>query len=79
MVLGEDVAGEVLEVGSNAKHNFYVGQRVMAHTMGLDKGPAYGGFQLYPVLKAATTSPIPNDMSFTEAISGCQSRHTSSN
>lgn len=35
--------------------------------MGLRNGPAYGGFQLYPVLKTATTSPIPDDISFTEA------------
>jgi NADPH:quinone reductase-like Zn-dependent oxidoreductase len=67
MILGEDVAGEVFEVGSNLKDRFHVGQRVMAHTMGLNKGSAYGGFQLYPVSIAATTSPIPEDMSFSEA------------
>ncbi|KUJ19384.1 GroES-like protein [Mollisia scopiformis] len=67
VVMGEDVAGEILEVGTNAKHNFHVGQRVMAHTVGFDKGSSYGGFQLYPVLRAAITSPIPDDLSFTEA------------
>ena len=67
IVLGEDVAGEVLEVGLNSKHNFHVGERVISHTMGLRNGPAYGGFQLYPVLNTATTSPIPDEISFTEA------------
>ena len=66
-ILGEDVAGEVLYVGSAVKNNFHVGQRVMSHALGRAKGNAYGGFQLYPVLNAATTSPIPDDISFTEA------------
>jgi NADPH:quinone reductase-like Zn-dependent oxidoreductase len=67
LILGEDVAGEVLEVGSNLKAKFHVGQRVMAHTMGLGMGSAHGGFQLYPVLTAATASEIPDDMSFSDA------------
>jgi NADPH:quinone reductase-like Zn-dependent oxidoreductase len=68
MILGEDVAGEVLQVGSNVKDKFHIGQRVMAHTLGLAKGPAHGGFQVYPILTAATTSLIPADMSFTDAV-----------
>lgn len=67
LILGEDVAGEVLQVGSNLKDEFHVGDRVIAHTMGLGKGAAYGGFQLYPVLTAATTARIPDDMSFSDA------------
>jgi len=39
----------------------------MSHTVGLDKGLAYGGFQLYPTLIGATTSLIPNDISYAEA------------
>lgn len=66
-ILGEDVAGEVLTVGSNLKDKFQVGQRVMSHTMGLGLGPAYGGFQLYPVVIAATTSLIPDNIPYTEA------------
>lgn len=68
VILGEDVAGEVLEVGSNLKSKFEVGQRVISSTLGLSKGPAYGGFQLYPVLTPATTSVIPDEISFTEAV-----------
>ncbi|KAG0652629.1 Zinc-binding alcohol dehydrogenase domain-containing cipB [Hyphodiscus hymeniophilus] len=67
LILGEDVAGEVLQVGSNLKDRFQVGDRVMAHTMGLGLGSAYGGFQLYPILTAATTSKIPDGMSFRDA------------
>jgi len=66
-ILGEDVAGEVLYVGSSVKNKFHVGQRVISHALGRAKGNAYGGFQLYPVLNAATTSPIPDNISFTEA------------
>jgi NADPH:quinone reductase-like Zn-dependent oxidoreductase len=66
-VPGEDVAGELLEVGSKLEDRFHVGQRVMAHTTGLSKGPAYGGFQLYPILTAAITSPIPDNTTFSEA------------
>lgn len=66
-ILGEDVAGEVIKVGSKLKDQFHVGQRVISHTLGLGRGPAYGGFQLFPVLTAALTSPIPDDISFSEA------------
>ncbi|PVH77234.1 GroES-like protein [Cadophora sp. DSE1049] len=67
VILGEDVAGEVVEVGSKIKSKFSVGDRVMAHPLGLGNGAAYGGFQLYPVLKAATVSKIPESVSFKEA------------
>jgi NADPH:quinone reductase-like Zn-dependent oxidoreductase len=66
-ILGEDVAGEVLQVGLNLKYSFQVGDRVIAHTLGLGRGPAYGGFQLYPVVGGATTSLVPEHVSFTEA------------
>ncbi|KAI1268036.1 putative zinc-binding alcohol dehydrogenase domain-containing protein cipB [Xylariaceae sp. FL1019] len=55
---GEDVAGEVVEVGSDVK-NFAVGDRVA----GLSKE----GFQKYPVLTECTTFKIPDGMSFEEA------------
>jgi NADPH:quinone reductase-like Zn-dependent oxidoreductase len=67
VILGEDVAGEVVEVGTKAKSKFAVGDRVMAHPLGLGNGAAYSGFQLYPVLKAATVSKIPDSLTFKEA------------
>lgn len=67
VILGEDVAGEIVEVGSKSKSKFSVGDRVMAHPLGLGNGAAYGGFQLYPVLKVATVSKIPDSISFEEA------------
>ncbi|KAI0163902.1 putative zinc-binding alcohol dehydrogenase domain-containing protein cipB [Xylariaceae sp. FL1272] len=57
-LMGEDVAGEVVEVGSNVK-NFAVGDRVA--------GLAKQGFQKYPVLAECTTFKIPDGMSFEEA------------
>ena len=67
VILGEDVAGEIVEVGSKIKPKFSVGDRVMAHPLGLGNGAAHGGFQLYPVLKAATVSKIPDSITFEEA------------
>src|ERR1700754_1264771 len=42
-ILGEDIAGEVLEVGKNVT-GFKKGDRVIAHALGLGIGSAYGGF-----------------------------------
>ena len=66
-ILGEDVAGEVVCVASNIMDRFHVGDRVLAHTLGLGKGAAYGGFQSYPLLAAATAAVIPDDLSYSEA------------
>ncbi|KAE9374049.1 zinc-binding oxidoreductase CipB [Stipitochalara longipes BDJ] len=66
-ILGEDVAGVVLSIGSSLSGKFHIGDRVMAHALGLGNGNAYGGFQLYPLLKAATTSLIPDSLSFVDA------------
>lgn len=57
-VLGEDVAGKVLHVGSKIK-KFKVGDRVIAHASGLGRGSVYGGFQLYPTINAALTAVVP--------------------
>jgi NADPH:quinone reductase-like Zn-dependent oxidoreductase len=68
-VLGEDVAGEVVEVGS-AVTRFAVGDRVLAYAVGMEKGrrhEAEGGFQLYTVARALLAAPIPDGMPFEEA------------
>ncbi|EXJ61693.1 hypothetical protein A1O7_02122 [Cladophialophora yegresii CBS 114405] len=65
-ILGEDVAGEVLEVGKDAEA-FKKGDRVIAHALGLGSGPPYGGFQLYPRVKVATVARIPDDLEFKRA------------
>lgn len=67
-ILGEDVAGEVLEVGKNLKHKYNIGSRVIAHSLGLGLGPAYGGFQLHPVVKGVGVSLVPDHVSFAEAV-----------
>ncbi|KIX92683.1 uncharacterized protein Z520_11535 [Fonsecaea multimorphosa CBS 102226] len=66
-ILGEDVAGEVLEVGKNVKR-FKKGDRVIAHALGLGTGNAYGGFQLYPRAKIETVAKIPDDLDFKSAV-----------
>ncbi len=68
-VLGSDVAGEVVEVGS-AVTRFRVGDRVLAHAVGTDKDSnraAGGGFQQYTVVLERMTCPIPDTMPFADA------------
>ena len=66
-ILGEDVAGEVLEVGKDVK-GFKKGDRVIAHALGLGNGSAYGGFQLYPRCKVETAAKIPDGIDFEKAV-----------
>ncbi|KAK5056098.1 hypothetical protein LTR84_012651 [Exophiala bonariae] len=64
-ILGDDVAGEVVEVGAAVKAagTFKPGDRVIAHALGLGaNNPQYGGFQLYPKLKIVTAAKIPDDI-----------------
>ncbi|MEF2977044.1 zinc-binding alcohol dehydrogenase family protein [Subtercola sp. YIM 133946] len=68
-VLGEDVAGEVVEVGS-AVTRFSVGDRVLAYVVGMEKGRNHqpeGGFQLYSVARAMLAAPLPESLSFEQA------------
>ena len=68
-VLGEDLAGEVVEVGSGVTR-FKVGDRVLGHAVGTDKGrnrAAEGAFQMYTVLLAHMASPIPSTLSYEQA------------
>ncbi|MFD3448445.1 zinc-binding alcohol dehydrogenase family protein [Microbacteriaceae bacterium 4G12] len=69
-VLGEDVAGEVVEVGSGVSR-FRVGDRVLAYAVGMEKGRAHraeGGFQLFPVVLESLAAPIPDGMAFEDAV-----------
>ncbi|KAJ9646835.1 hypothetical protein H2204_000527 [Knufia peltigerae] len=66
-ILGDDVAGEVMEVGKDVK-NLKKGDRVIAHALGLAKGHAYGGFQLYPRLTTTVVAKIPQNLEFNHAV-----------
>lgn len=68
-VLGEDVAGEVVEVGE-AVTRFGVGDRVLAYAVGMEKGRNHqpeGGFQSYTVARAQLAAGIPDTMTFEDA------------
>jgi NADPH:quinone reductase-like Zn-dependent oxidoreductase len=67
-ILGEDLVGEVLDVGSNLRKQYNIGSRIMAHTWGLRSGPKYGAFQLYPAVHPETACLIPDDISFEDAV-----------
>lgn len=68
-VLGTDLAGEVVEVGSGVTR-FTVGDRVLAHAVGTDKdtnSSARGAFQDYSVVLERLASPIPDTLPYEEA------------
>jgi len=68
-VLGEDVAGEVVEIGAGVTR-FAIGDRAFAYAVGMEKGRdpvAEGGFQQYTVVREILTAPIPADLSFEQA------------
>lgn len=68
-ILGTDVAGEVVAVGSGVS-NFKVGDRVLAALVWADEkvnDPAHGGFQLYTVAQQRLVTLIPADMSYEQA------------
>ncbi|CAG7953846.1 unnamed protein product [Penicillium salamii] len=67
-ILGEDAAGVVEAVGSGVTR-FIKGQRVIAHCHGLvTRNPANSSFQLYPVVTEALAAPIPDSLSFEQAV-----------
>ncbi len=66
-VLGSDVAGEVVEIGS-AISRFKVGDRVLGHAVGLvNNNPSQRAFQTYTVLPAHMASLIPSTLSYESA------------
>jgi NADPH:quinone reductase-like Zn-dependent oxidoreductase/short subunit dehydrogenase-like uncharacterized protein len=68
-VIGYDVAGEVVAVGSGVTR-FGVGDRVCSLALGAEKDhndSAEGAFQLYPVLSENVTAPIPDAMTYEQA------------
>jgi len=68
-VLGCDLAGDVVEVGS-AVTRFRVGDRVLGHAVGTDKkrnNPAEGAFQNYTVVLAHMAAPLPDSLAYENA------------
>ena len=69
-VLGEDVAGDVVAVGS-AVTRFAVGDRVVALAVGVEKGEEHapgGGFQQLVLVREALAAPVPAGTAFEEAV-----------
>ena len=68
LILGEDVAGKVVSVGSAATARFKPGDRILAVATGSGLGrPEMGGFQEYVIVDAGLACHIPDAMSFAEA------------
>ncbi|MCE0538942.1 zinc-binding alcohol dehydrogenase family protein [Kineosporia rhizophila] len=69
MVIGTDVAGEVVAVGRNVSR-LSVGERVLGHAVGVEKSrnrPAEGAFQHLVVLMQHLVAPIPGALAFEQA------------
>ncbi|OTB17051.1 hypothetical protein K445DRAFT_349881 [Daldinia sp. EC12] len=68
LVLGVDVAGEVVEVGSQATQ-FSVGDRVLGHALRLaTEDDRHGAFQNYTVLMSNMACVIPPSLSYENAV-----------
>jgi NADPH:quinone reductase-like Zn-dependent oxidoreductase len=68
-VLGHDVAGEVVDVGSKVSR-FQVGDRVLGDAVSIDKRSnrsCEGAFQEFVVLRENLASPIPASLSYERA------------
>lgn len=68
-ILGTDVAGEVVEVGSKVK-SVQIGDRVLGHAIGFEKAintSTQGAFQDYVILQEHMTCPIPSFMKYEDA------------
>jgi len=68
-VLGSDLAGEVTAVGSSVTR-FAVGDRVLAHAVGVDKkrnSAAEGSFQEHTIALERMACPIPDSMTYGDA------------
>jgi NADPH:quinone reductase-like Zn-dependent oxidoreductase len=67
-ILGQDVAGEILAVGSSVT-GFQKGDRILGHAMGMaTKRPQDAGFQTHTILDERMASRIPDDLSFEKAV-----------
>ncbi|KAJ5826941.1 Polyketide synthase enoylreductase [Penicillium robsamsonii] len=66
-ILGEDVAGTVVEVGEGVER-FSVGDRVVAAAAAISlNSPLEGGFQLYTVVRDWLAAPLPDSITFEQA------------
>ncbi|OQE40801.1 hypothetical protein PENCOP_c005G08310 [Penicillium coprophilum] len=66
-ILGEDVAGTVVEVGEGVER-FHVGDRVVAAAAAISNNISIeGGFQLYTVIREWLAAPLPDSISFEQA------------
>jgi NADPH:quinone reductase-like Zn-dependent oxidoreductase len=69
VILGEDVAGVVVETGAGVD-DFAIGDRVVAYAMGLEKGRdavSESGFQAYVAVDASLAAVLPATTAFEDA------------
>ncbi|KAI1631600.1 oxidoreductase [Biscogniauxia mediterranea] len=68
IIMGTDVAGEVVDVGSEVTR-FKIGDRVLGHAVSFDtEDERHAAMQNYSVLMSNMASPIPESLSFEQAV-----------
>ncbi|KAF2429986.1 putative quinone oxidoreductase [Tothia fuscella] len=68
-IFGCDVAGEVHEVGIEARGRFKKGDRIIGHAINLVSGrPQDGAFALFTVVPADKAAILPDSIPFTEGV-----------
>ena len=70
VILGTDVAGDVVEIGADVTR-FLIGDRVVGLATGQERfrnSHAYGAFQRFVILEAQLSTPIPPAMAATDAV-----------
>ncbi|KAJ3454748.1 hypothetical protein MRS44_013348 [Fusarium solani] len=68
LILGADVGGIIEEVRENVTH-LQKGQRVIGYCMGLGvNDPRFGAYQKYPLVYETLVSPVPDNLSLTQAV-----------
>jgi NADPH:quinone reductase-like Zn-dependent oxidoreductase len=70
LILGVDVAGEVVEVGSDVDETqFKIGDRVIGHALAFaTNDERHAGFQNYTVLQSNMATIIPSSLPFEKAV-----------
>ncbi|KAI9042844.1 zinc-binding alcohol dehydrogenase family protein [Aspergillus affinis] len=67
-ILGQDVAGEVVQVGPNVTR-FQPGDRVVGHAVGMaTKRVQDNAFQAYTILQTNMASELPSEISYEDAV-----------
>ncbi|KAF4636154.1 hypothetical protein G7Y89_g1938 [Cudoniella acicularis] len=68
VILGNDLAGEVVEISQGVTAGFHTGQRILAHALSLKTSEnKHAEFQRYVIVDVRAACPIPEGMEYRDA------------